>query len=1376
MQFGPAPQMGYYGLQQKSFDQQSVSLSNPHAFSQPIFSSANLQSNQTPQVWSSGYQSHLPYISPASGRHPPANIVPYASLQVGPLTVNLNYDPQVLNTTTQRNYKDLDSMQNVSFTAPHFSVLSVPSNSSGAFENSYCMYDSISPWQHPLNRQHHRVHTTHQPAAQSQWAALTAQISHAAPKINTNQEEMSVVGQHNETRSSVAHFPAASHIPVDSLLTSQFRIYSNQMSQSQVQNALRQPSLWRKYKHSSKHSSSQASPLPYRSRLKSAIQNQSNQRLDQVLPSLTQDKIQSHITPFSAHHIKTNFPTFSAIQSSTQSQDLESNNTMSGLTTNSQEITSFSSSNSQTSSPTSDSRSTKYSHSILLHLLLQEDNSQLTGLTSSSNSFGSQFAKRKSRYQQSTHDNTTGRITTEENYTQGKARQGKEYKEPAKETGVSRGNEIGTGSHLVETQKSSQNETTNWKKRNEEVQSCINPADSLKLRISQLRMIQQINKAKAVVPPISQQASSHGHQNDVTTSTHDSLPLKSDTVKNPFEECGNMEETYVPNITFKLIEDLSHVPSSPSFSPRLEFDTSVNISERPLSENNPSSVFQSGNISQCENGPVSTTQISKKCQDAIHVVDTTSKSSVKQNDEQEVESSSENTTFDLSTVPVVDYTLKDLKDLVNSLEVKPAERDKLMIKDVVKCIIDLYYDGDKQNFVKLVSLKELFKTLSSELCLKEMHAVVLQYLLPKHLKMLENCFQILINETSVPSEDFKSSWLNVDGQPADVEKVLAEPISDYNLTWCKKVSQSVSESVVNVVDSLVQIGTHNTENLGMNAHTNIPKTTIDYIPEGICHSDPEHSAAIFATTDCTTYMRILEKSCESRIPNKLSRMQTKSKKQCNQQLHDEGDVVKENKRAFTEPSLTSSSDKYVPNNSDIFEKTDTSDNEDSTNDLPNIILLSSEDARKLFNECSECDQKREPHQICQEERKNLVTVCVKNKSDSVKVKPLDDFKFNCPHVTGLACGSDFFCPSCWNKTPLLDIDQDETLLTLMEMELNTDYQRQSCTLQSGKPIKYPSAPICLGNSSIINSIISTSKFDGFDMTRDPKLGDQTQSSSPPPARELHHGIAGTKNSSITNTVGEDLQKITSSANTEHLKKEDAYSPSGTKILIGMVSSSRNSNCKNVKSPKTDVVPDADDILFSPDIVIKNTSTHKQHPSDHRSTSRDGSQCTDEHKESGNFPIKEACLDQSSPKTKLSTPSQTPKVSGTPKCKNAVPHKQKRAIIKEKGHDGQSKEAKKLRFELYRSNSSDSSCHNEEKSPSTPVYRAVSSSPNTGKCYTDGPSGKQKVYRQWSTTFIHPQKSSSPYKKSQKHMEDQLKSKLQTLKIALEDRIMTISQM
>ncbi|MCI4381459.1 hypothetical protein PGIGA_G00251940, partial [Pangasianodon gigas] len=115
MQFGPTKQMGYYGLQQKCFDQQSVRLSNPHTFSQPISSSANLQSSQTPQMWSSGSQSQLPSISPASGRHLPQNIVHHASLQagqVGTLYVNLNHDPQVLNTTIQRNYKDLHSMQN----------------------------------------------------------------------------------------------------------------------------------------------------------------------------------------------------------------------------------------------------------------------------------------------------------------------------------------------------------------------------------------------------------------------------------------------------------------------------------------------------------------------------------------------------------------------------------------------------------------------------------------------------------------------------------------------------------------------------------------------------------------------------------------------------------------------------------------------------------------------------------------------------------------------------------------------------------------------------------------------------------------------------------------------------------------------------------------------------------------------------------------------------------------------------------------------------------------------------------------------------------------------------------------------------------------
>lgn len=1352
MQFGPTLQMGYYGLQQDSFDQQSLRLSNPHAFTQPVSSSANLQSNQTQQMWSSGSQSQFPYISPASGRHPAPIIVHHASLQskqVGTLVVNFNHDPQVINTTIQRNYKDPHSMQNINCTAtaPHFSVLSVPSNANGVLDNSYCRNGSIPPWQHPLYRQHHGVETTCKPEAQSQQAALTAWISHAAQTINMNQGQMSVVGQHSETPSSVAHFPATSHIPVDSLLPSQIRTSSSPMSQNQVQNALCRPSSRGKYVGyiELNHSSSQNPPPQYRARVNSANQNQSNRRLNQVSPSLTQDKIQSQTTPISGHHRQTNFATFSAIQRSTQPQVLQSNNTASGLTTTSQDLTSFSTSTSQTSSPTTGSRSTNYSHSLLFHLLQQEDNKKLTGLTSFSNCFGSQFAKSKSGSQQFTHDNTACYMITGENYTQGRVRQGKEFQEPGKEIGISRGNEIGTGSHLAEPQKLSENETANWKKRNEEVQSSIDPIDSIKLVISQPRMVRQVNKAVAVVPPISHQASSHVQQN-VTTSTCDSLPLNTNTVKNLFEECENMEkETNVRNVTFKLNEDLPHVPCSPSSSPRLgsAIDTSVDVSETPTSVNDPTSGSQSCDISRCKNGSVATTQMSNKCQDAVQVVDSTSESSVEQNDVEDP--------FDLSTVPVVNYTLKELKDLVNSLDVIPALRAKSPT-DVLKCILDLYYDGKKQNQKKIESLKGLFKT-SSELCIKEMHAVVLQYLLPKHLKMLENCSQILINETTLPPEDFRSSWLNVDGHPADVEKFLAEPISEYNLTWCKKVSQSVSENVVNIVDSLAQINTDNPEDLGVHAHKSIPKTTTDNIPEYIGHSDPEHSAAIFATNDFKTDMMILEKGLISRTPNKLSWMQ----------LYDEVDMVKENKRVFTEPSLTSSSDKCVTNNIDPFEETYASDDSDSTNDLPEIILLSSEDARKIFSECFES------HRTSQEEGKDLVTLCVKNHSDSSKVKSLNDFKFTCPHVTSLVCGSDFFCPSCWNETPLLDIDQDETLLTLEEGELNTDYQRQRHRPHSGTQIEYPSAPVHLESSSKIKSVISTEIYDGFDVTRDPNPVSQRKSSSPPPAQEPKPGIAGTKNSSITNPVSEDLKKIISSARTkpEHMKNEDAVSPSGTKILTGMVSPSRNLSRKNVKSPKTDAVPDTDDILFRPDFVIKNSSTHKKHQSEHRSTSRDDGQSRCESKESGNFPIKKKL----SPKTKLGTPSQLPNFSGTSKSKNAVPHKQKRPIIKGKGHDGQSKQTKKLRLELYGSNRSNSVCHDEGKSPSIPAYLSISPSPNTGKSYTDEPSAKQKVYSQWSTTFIHPQNNSSSYKKSQKHMEDLLKSKTQVLKITLEERIM-----
>lgn len=1222
--------MGYYNVPQKSFDEQSVRLRN-HTFFQPISSSANLQSNQTPQTWSSGSRSYSTYVSSASRRHPPPNIVPYSSLQVGPLNGNLNYNTSVLNTTSQRN---LNSVQNGNYTAPHFSVLSVPSNTNGVSNNSYCMHGSSPPWQHPVNRQNHRIPTTWQPAAQAPQAALT---------INMNQGQMSVVGQHNETSRSVAHFETASHTPLSH----------------------RKHAGYVKLKHSLHR---KTPPPPYRARLNSVIQNQSNQRPNQVSPSLTQ-KIQSQTPPISGGQRNTNFATFPAIQSSTQQQDLHSN-TLSGLATNSKDKTSFSPSTSQPS-PASCSGSIKSSHSILVRLLLDNTGSQ-----------------------QSIHDITAGHKTTVENDKQGKTRQRKKYKKPAKETGISRRNEIGNGSHQAGPQKSSQNEMTNQKKRNEKVQSCIDLPES-----RELRMVRQVNKIVAVVSPISQQVSSHGQQN--TTSPHDSLPLKTDTVKN----CENMDT----NVTSWLIEDLPHVPSSPSST----INSSADISEMPTSENDPTSGSQSCDISQCENDFVPATQIPSKGQDTVCVVGSTSTGSLEQNDDQKVESSSENTTLDLSTVPVVDYTLKELKDLVNSLEVKPTERDKLRITDVVKCIIDLYHDGDEQNLVTLLASNEPF-TPSSELCVKEMHAVVLQYLETKHLKMLGNCSQILANEITIPSEDFRSSWLNVNGQPANVENVPAEPVSEYNLTWYQKVAQSVSESVVNVVGSLAKIGTDNAEDLGVHACRDIPKSTKDNILKDMLHSDPEHSTVIFAANDCKEDMMILEKGCVSGTANELSNKQRKSKNQFSQQLHDEVDTLKESKQAFTEQSLSSSSDECGRNNSDEFENTDTSDEADSTTDLPDIIPLLTEDARKIFSECFECDQKKEPHQMCQEERKDLVTHCAKKQSDSFK-GTLNDFKFTCPHMPSLANSSDFFCPSCWNETPLLEIDQDETLFTPKEEELDTEFQRRSCNSHSGKPIEYPSVPVCLESSSINMSVIATPRSDGSDVMRTAKPGDQTQSSSPPSTQELHHGIGGTKNSSTTKSVAEDLQNITSSAGpkTEHLDKEGADFPSGMKISTGIVSPSRNSSS----------VPEINDILFSPGIVIRNTSTHKQHPH-HKS------------KTTCNFPVKKTCLDQLSTKTKRGTPSQTSHVSGTPKCKNAVPHKQKRQIIKEKGHGGQSKETKKVRLELYGSKSSFLGCNDKKKLFSTPVYLTITPSPSIGKSCTNEPSAKQKIYSQWSATFIH----------------------------------------
>lgn len=997
MQFNPTLKMGCYHLQRKNFYEQSSRLNNPDSFSQTISNSANLQSKQTPQTWSYGSQGHLPYISTASSRHTP-NIVSYASLQAGPLTLISNQDTLVLNSTIPSDYTNLYFMQNVNCSAPHCSALSVPTNADGVSEKSYYIHGSI-PWQHLVNRQNHSVHASHQPAAQSQ---------------------------------------QASHMPVDSLLHSQFRPSSSQMNQSQAENAVRQPSSYRKCAGYTelKHTSRQTSSMSHRARLTSDSQNQLTHRLNQACPSLAQDKIQSYTSTISGYHSKTKLATFSAIQSSTRTQDLESY-TVSELTKISQDKTKISSQSSPTShSGQWESIKKQSSHNLLRRLLQQNYNSQVTGLTSSSNHFGSQSTNIKSESQQSPHD--AGHITTGESWTQDKIL---------------------------------------------------------------------------------------------------------------------------------------------------------------------------------------------------------------------------NTAFDLSTVPVGNHTLKELTDLENSLEVQATVREKSKITDVGKCLVDLYYDGNKQNFVTLLALKGLFKTLWS--------------LEPKHLNMMEKCSQILINDNTLTSEDFKSSWLNVDGQPADVDNVLeeADDISDDNLTSGRKVAKSVD-----AVDELPQMGTNNTEYLGVQAHKGIPKSTAEDVPEESFYPGPEHSMIFSGTTDCKADMLIPEKGSVDRTSCELSGTR------CRQQLHDDVDVAKENQQAFTEPSLISSSDPGETNNSYISEKTDLSDEAGSTHYLSDIMLLPSEDARNTCSKNSD-DQKAEPHQIFHWERKDLVTHCVKKESDSVKEKPLNDFRFTCPHVTSLACVSDFFCPSCWNEMPLLYIDQDETLLTMKEEKPHTDHQRRGSSPQTGKLIKHPSGS-CPESNSMIDSTLSSLKSNGSDVMRDPKAHVQTQSFGLQPAQEPQHGVPG--NSRITEPVEEHFLNSVLSPGTkaEHLNKQDVDSPSGTKKITGMFSLSRDL-FPNAKVPQTNDIP------FSPNILTKNTNAHNQQPGDHRSLSTDDHQCRDISVESS---VKQKYLDRLSPKTKLGTSSQMANISEAPKCNNAAPHKQKRT----KGHSGENAEKKKLRLESYGSDGSIRGYHYEKR--------------------------------------------------------------------------------
>ncbi|XP_016121438.1 uncharacterized protein [Sinocyclocheilus grahami] len=318
-----------------------------------------------------------------------------------------------------------------------------------------------------------------------------------------------------------------------------------------------------------------------------------------------------------------------------------------------------------------------------------------------------------------------------------------------KETIVSKDiSNFGVLSAQAGTHQTSSNENRLKGMSQHNIQYSTDAADCLEVVFALQKAAQQTHKAIAIVPPIYQQISNAAPMADTSPKKADSPLLKIDSVWSLVEE-SNKQKT----VNDKLSESSSQMAQQNNKS--LENATANNMADPDT----------------CSASPV-------ECQ----------------NDVQQSDCDSDGPSFDVSSVPVIEYTLEKLMELVKSIEMKELSAGyPEKSQSILERILKLYWNGKASNMLEpLKSLREALQ-LSIEYA-KDYGSVVFKSIETENLKKLAHC-NILKHETYSWSEEFRSSWLNVDGQPADIEKVLSEPLLD-DITVFKATSQSFSDNTV----------------------------------------------------------------------------------------------------------------------------------------------------------------------------------------------------------------------------------------------------------------------------------------------------------------------------------------------------------------------------------------------------------------------------------------------------------------------------------------------------------------------------------------------------------------------------------------------------
>lgn len=1254
-------QAQYYIAQQRMANQQNNQQSHGLSNSQPLSESASslssLQSEQMPHTWFIGSQNQMLHKNFASMRAtlPNGQFAPLVAAQQVTPTQNHYYYPQTLNSNT------VSHQQNCNVKASH-NVSNTPSDSwfpSGSAIN----HQSVLPQYQCLGGHHNRMQIAHQPAGQQQVTDLPVQMSHPQQKVHNNQGWLR---EEKGRDGCVHHFPAASQNLTNS---SQPSNYTHQTGQShlsynsnQVQHSSQiqhqslphrlenKPVSYSNLKHSKKkHQSLMPKPPPPSSYTSQhfVIRRQPNQN---TIPSLFQDSVQPqgslqqcNTIPVSGHHNKAYHPSVPAIQENTQPQDLQSNNLITGLPGSSQ-ITI------PPSTPTHDpppATSTELPFDItrvtLMDLLLynaqdcaqRHDTSPLSCAKTSFTTKGQtpSHTITKAIYSQTPESapycSAPATLSSKELHRIG------EYQPPVQRPTILKENKHVLGNQLksaddqafdrIQRRKLQTNLDTKKKyghqsnNRHEDVQYSEGGAESLELIKAHKKVLQHAPNVVAVVPPITQHVPSPEQNDHVTTSSDDGVPFKISTIRTlDMESKGVDQKSNLPKETIEELLQVSSVPH-PEKQERNNHEDVRSTVDNLIPDTQNADVIQSKTDSTTSQSPVMT---SKSPEDHSKV---------------RTEKSNDNK-FDLSMVQVHHFTPKNLTDYIMILESKREERQKEPLADVENCLLNLFWDGNKENLFKEVQLfiAEI-SVLISTVTVHEMQTVVFQYIKHKDLKELAHGYHIKKNDTNLPTEKFKSSWLNVDEQPADIESVLAEPAFNFTLT-----------------DNALQRGFD-----ALNIYSD---------------SDPP-TKVIPETTDCQedkmlNIEPVSSQVCESKSvdDNSVPQEASKQQEQENIKEHEQQDISLNPEESVNSNEMTEresetecaqvcrDASQDITTSPEILDDGDISDDPDSSSDsqLLNISLLTADDAKAIFKEYAGCDFQKEPSQLCQDEAK------VSDNKSNRFCNSASRIKFTCPHMTNIECDGEHFCPKCWEETPLLDLDLEEGLFSPNRVSPDMvtppeQGQHNQSILQSGKPDL--NCTVLTESSTIVDS--PNPNIDGFEVTTldlDHSPGDAVDNCTSLSGTEPHIPMC-TQSISFTMPIEEQVCETNLSVVPELLKSL-SYTPNSklaseqTKAPRDEVSPPARPPFKKLKRTKSTEIP-AENDSFTTDVMTKTATSTKLPPNDLRVTAAEGKQkCKDKRKERGeerklSIPALDRCLPSGKPEPNVNMCSVSSSDSSNP---------------------------------------------------------------------------------------------------------------------------------